>query len=204
MWTQVKRPSISIKVVSPFLYRGRFDDNTLELEEADGSLNGTLDHEPSSCFVQGTAHGSRDTRGGQSRSTFGRSTHFPARQQYWPQAQPYSHLPGPFRHIHHSRNRCFCHTYKGDNLEPKYYRDGRTDSLDQGASAIPTLREEPVPVDLPLKEKPPGKHPDPEAQPDDEIEQPEETEQVEGRTAGEKNVLIVDWKGPDDPQNPQK
>ncbi len=78
---------------------------------------------------------------------------------------------------------------------------GRTDSLDQGASATPTLREEPV--DVPLKEKSP-KHPDPEAQPDDEIEHAEETEQVEGRTAGEKDVLIVDWEGPDDPQNPKK
>ncbi|PSS29845.1 hypothetical protein PHLCEN_2v2660 [Hermanssonia centrifuga] len=77
---------------------------------------------------------------------------------------------------------------------------GRTDSLDQGASATPTLREEPV--DVPLKEKSP-KHPDPEAQPDDEIEHAEETEQVEGRTAGEQDVLIVDWEGPDDPQNPK-
>ena len=83
-------------------------------------------------------------------------------------------------------------------------------SLDQGVSATPTLRDEPL--DAPLQEKG-KKNPCAEADPDDDDDiEPApraDTEAVagsahEGDGDGDDDVLIVDWDGPDDPQNPRK
>lgn len=87
------------------------------------------------------------------------------------------------------------------------YPDERR-SVDPGVSATPTLRDEPLDVDLPLQEKNP-KNPNPEAKPDADAEQPrvEPAREVDPRSGDgedDKDVLIVDWEGPDDPQNPKK
>ena len=78
-------------------------------------------------------------------------------------------------------------------------------------SGTPTLRDEPV--DVPLQERS-GKHLNPEAQPDKRVAQKypagssansmvrTQTQSVEGDSDTE--VLIVDWDGPNDPENPKK
>lgn len=77
-------------------------------------------------------------------------------------------------------------------------------SLDPGVSATPTLRDEPV--DVPLHEKN-EKNPNPERKPDADAERPHvEVAREVNPDSGmdEKDVLIVDWDGPDDPENPKK
>lgn len=75
-------------------------------------------------------------------------------------------------------------------------------------SGTPTLRDEPV--DLPLKEKS-ARDPNPEARPDEggdeqypEGETESRTPQTSSHEEGDKDVLIVDWDGPNDPENPRK
>ncbi len=71
----------------------------------------------------------------------------------------------------------------------------------------PTLREEPV--DIPLKEKSPG-NPNPEAEPDEDEggnqknAQGKRASDVSAVDEDKEDVLIVDWEGPDDPENPKK
>lgn len=77
-------------------------------------------------------------------------------------------------------------------------------SPEPGASTTPTLHDEPV--DVPLKEKSAHKT-DPEASPDNDIGV--HTDSASSRTgagddAGASDVLLVDWNGPDDPENPKK
>jgi hypothetical protein len=71
-----------------------------------------------------------------------------------------------------------------------------------------TLHEEPV--DIPLQDKSVA-HPNPEAEPDNnevdrEIQLNKKRELETTTTAEEEDpeVLIVDWEGPDDPENPKK
>lgn len=73
-------------------------------------------------------------------------------------------------------------------------------------SASPTLRDEPI--DLPLQEKS-KEQPNPEAEPDDQstgVTQPPPRHNSGETTADghDTDVLIVDWEGPDDPENPKK
>ena len=77
-------------------------------------------------------------------------------------------------------------------------------SLDQGVSATPTLHDEPV--DVPLQEKSP-KNANPEAGSDVDVEDEPRVEAaraVEEKDNGDGDMLIVDWDGPEDPQNPRK
>ena len=75
-------------------------------------------------------------------------------------------------------------------------------SLDPRASATPTLQDEPI--DVPSREKNP-KNSNPEAGPDDDVEdEPHADPAREVVDENDENVLIVDWDGPDDPQNPKK
>ena len=77
-------------------------------------------------------------------------------------------------------------------------------SLDQGVSATPTLHDEPV--DVPLQEKS-TKNASPEGGPDDDVEdepQVEPARPVEEKDNSGGDILIVDWDGPEDPQNPRK
>lgn len=68
------------------------------------------------------------------------------------------------------------------------------------ASTSPTLRNEPVDVQVPRKSE---LQPSPESD-DQTIEDEEEsTTHVHG-DAADPDVLIVDWDGPDDPENPKK
>lgn len=71
-------------------------------------------------------------------------------------------------------------------------------AVHQSGSETPTLHESPIEpehVDVPLSEKrqPEDLNPDVKL---DKQSQPSQTE--------EENVLIVDWDGPNDPQNPKK
>ena len=68
------------------------------------------------------------------------------------------------------------------------------------ASGTPTLRD--APVDIPLKEKS-EKNSDSEAGPDEDVEEVLE-DGTTSRTGSVKDVLIVDWDGPNDPENPKK
>lgn len=73
-------------------------------------------------------------------------------------------------------------------------------------SGTPTLHDEPV--DMPLKEKS-EKDPNPEAAPDRGVEErfPEDnapSPKPERTEADASDVLIVDWDGPNDPENPRK
>ena len=75
-------------------------------------------------------------------------------------------------------------------------------SIDPGASATPTLRDEPC--DVPLQGKNP-KHPKSEEEPGEDIEdEPSVQSPKEVDQRSESDVLIVDWEGPDDPENPKK
>lgn len=65
-------------------------------------------------------------------------------------------------------------------------------SARQSASETPTLHEEHEPIDVPLKEKRP-EDPNPEAK----LDQPPQP------SAEVADVYIVDWDGPDDPENPR-
>lgn len=69
-------------------------------------------------------------------------------------------------------------------------------SEDPDASRTPTLHGN-DPVDVPLQEKSEQKS-NPEAPPDEDLQasDPLDTQS--------KDILIVDWDGPDDPQNPKK
>ncbi|KAI0077547.1 MFS polyamine transporter [Panus rudis PR-1116 ss-1] len=70
------------------------------------------------------------------------------------------------------------------------------DSPGNSTSATPTLRGEDA-VDVPLKQKSP-EHPNPEAQPDTS-----DSERQSTFDQNDPNVTIVDWDGPNDPQNPK-
>lgn len=70
------------------------------------------------------------------------------------------------------------------------------DSARHSASETPTLHEESVgrePLDVSLNEKRP-EDPNPEAEPD----------KPPHHSLESQDVYIVDWDGPDDPENPRK
>lgn len=69
-------------------------------------------------------------------------------------------------------------------------------SVDPDTSRTPTLQGN-DPVDVPLQEKSENNS-NPEAPPDETPQTSTTSDQHS------KDVLIVDWDGPDDPQNPQK
>ena len=79
------------------------------------------------------------------------------------------------------------------------------DDPGQSVSASPTLRDEPI--DLPLQEKS-KENPNPEAESDDPVNdtQPPSRHNSNESTAAvhDEDVFIVDWEGPDDPENPKK
>lgn len=73
-------------------------------------------------------------------------------------------------------------------------------------SATPTLHDQPV--DIPMREKS-QKHPDPEGEQEKSTPEAQRTPSGHawsGTTAedGDPDVLIVDWDGPNDPENPKK
>ncbi|GJE90729.1 MFS polyamine transporter [Phanerochaete sordida] len=71
-------------------------------------------------------------------------------------------------------------------------------------SGTPTLHDEPI--DVPLREKSP-KDPNPEAAPDnsarEEYPEGESASEAPTENAAADGAIIVDWNGPDDPENPK-
>ena len=75
-------------------------------------------------------------------------------------------------------------------------------SLEQGTSVTPTLHDEPL--DAPIEKS--TQHTDPEHEDGSEKNNlpPLGLVNEKGNTKNDEDVLIVDWDGPDDPQNPKK
>lgn len=80
---------------------------------------------------------------------------------------------------------------------PSAYLAPRQSQDPEPASGTPTLRD--APVDMPVKEKS-EKDSNPEATVD---EATDEGHTASGTTS-DRDVLIVDWDGPNDPENPKK